>query len=119
MNTNPNNIIPASQNAQPTQAHGWELIELDRTITESRAFATPTGHCVEVHLTHHPDCSHVQIVVTDEIAFVNACNVHFNGVDHQLVSADFTDDYLRGYGLIGICEDFDELCIEFGQDDAA
>lgn len=98
---------------QPTQTTPWELMERSHTWETIDTYETLTGHYVSVQMVHHEMCSHVHIQVTDETAFVNACNVHFDGFNHETVASDFVENYLCGSDLEGICKYFDELCIEF------
>ena len=102
---------------QPAQTSSWELMERSHTWETIDTYETPTGHCVSVQMVHHEMCSHVHIQVTDENAFVNACNVHFDGFNHENVSDCFVENYLQGSDLQGICKYFDEMCIEFDASD--
>ena len=102
---------------QPARTTPWELIERSHTWETIDTYETPTGHCVSVQMVHHEMCTHVHIQVTDKNAFVNACNVHFDGFNHENVSDCFVENYLQGSDLQGICKYFDEMCIEFDASD--
>ena len=88
-------------------------------LTRLTAAMSPTGHNVTVTIVNHETCSHVHIVVSDDTGFYNASNAHFDGRDHDEVSFDFVENYLHSYELKSICEDFDEICLEFGDMPAA
>lgn len=113
------NHTPAPQNAQPAQGENWELVELKSTFETISRYATPTGHNVTVHTINHEASSHVHIVVSDATGFYNASNAYFDGVNHDIVSSNFADNYLQSSELKRICKCFDEICLEFGDIPAA
>ena len=117
MNTNQNIINPAAQDVQPLQRQDWTLTHRDHE--EIDTYGAPTGHCVTVHIIHHRECSHAHIVVSDETAVAVACNVHFDGFNHEDVCNEFVEDYLQNSDLECICKYFDALCIELGEEHVA
>ena len=113
------NHIPAPQNAQPAKGETWELMEHDRTLESIENYVTPTGHKVTVTIVNHEICSHAHIIVSDATGFCNASNAYFEGLNHDHVCSEFVDTYLQSSELKGICQYFDEICLEFGKTPAA
>ena len=95
----------------------WALIERDSTQESIETYTTSTGHIVILRVVHHEMCSHVRVWVTDRTAFVDACNVHFDGVNHEAVASSFARYYLHDIDLECVCRCFDEMCIKFSATD--
>lgn len=102
---------------QPAETCAWEVLELGSTYETVDSYETSTGHYVTVRSTHYETCSHVHIQVSNDSGYYNACNVHFSGFNHENTSACFVKTYLQGSDLQGICKYFDELYIEYEDED--
>lgn len=114
------NQIPAiPTNAHPTQSHGWELNPVSNSVEYINTYQTVTGYWVNVKTMHSSRCSYVEIVVSDETAFVIACRVSFYAYDHECTCEEFVANYLESPALEDICAHFDELCVEYDEEDVA
>lgn len=122
MNTNPvNNVnssaIPASVDAQTLHAPVLELVQFCETSQFTEAYHSQTGHCVTVTTKYYPAITHLTIQVSTDYGCVMACDVSFRGINHEEDYETFLESYMNSPALYTICENFDELCTWYEDDD--
>lgn len=110
--TSPESVYP-----QIPQTPVLELAPYRKTAQYTSFFRAPSGHIIIVTSTFCPETTLLSIRVENEDGYLDACSVSFRGVNHEEDYAEFYEQYMDSPALFRICEDFDELCTWYEEDE--
>ena len=110
-----NQISTTFQN--PNQVRELALVLDHSTVEHTEVFEASTGHSVIVKTTHGTAFSRIDIEVLNDDANYYPLRIIFHDFNHVDTCEEYLANYMNSPALANVCEQFDELCTPYDDDE--